>query len=63
MPNGAVPTSENSFPKSYIPATRGGTEEDMAGAVLYLTSHAGAFLNGNVLLTDGGRLAVMPGTY
>ncbi len=63
MPGGVVPGTEGSFPKNYIPATRGGTEEDMAGAVLYLASQAGGFLNGNVLLTDGGRLAVMPGTY
>lgn len=51
------------FPKHKIPAERVGTEEDMAGCILYLTSRAGAYLNGNVIVTDGGRLSVMSGTY
>lgn len=51
------------FPKSKLPAQRAGTNEDMAGVVLFLTSRAGAYCNGNVLVTDGGRLSVMPATY
>ncbi|KAH7346846.1 short chain dehydrogenase/reductase family [Rhexocercosporidium sp. MPI-PUGE-AT-0058] len=51
------------FPKSVIPAERPGTIEDMAGAVLYLTSRAGGYLNGNVIVTDGGRLSVLPSSY
>jgi len=51
------------FPRSKIPAQRTGTIEDMAGVVLFLTSRAGAYCNGNVLVTDGGRLSVMPATY
>ncbi|KAI4100542.1 MAG: hypothetical protein L6R37_005409 [Teloschistes peruensis] len=51
------------FPKDKIPAERVGTEEDMAGCILYLTSRAGAYLNGNVIVTDGGRLSVMSSTY
>ncbi|KAL9577389.1 MAG: hypothetical protein Q9212_006393 [Teloschistes hypoglaucus] len=47
------------FPKEKIPAERVGTEEDMAGCILYLTSRAGAYLNGNVIVTDGGRLSMM----
>lgn len=35
----------------------------MAGAILYLTSRAGSYSNGSILLTDGGRLSVMTGTY
>ena len=55
--------ADNTFPKDKIPAERTGTPEDMAGTVLYLTSRAGAYCNGVVVLTDGGRLSVMPGTY
>ena len=51
------------FPHDKIPAGRAGSEEDMAGCVLFLTSRAGAYCNGNVIVTDGGRLSVMPGVY
>jgi len=51
------------FSQSIIPLQRAGTIEDMAGAILFLTSRAGAYLNGNVVVTDGGRLGVLPGTY
>lgn len=40
----------------------GGTEE-MTGAILYLTSRAGSYSNGFILVTDGGRLSVMTATY
>ena len=45
------------------PSGRTGSEEDFAGTVLYMVSRAGAYLNGETLLTDGGRLSQMPGTY
>lgn len=51
------------LPQSIVPLQRAGTEEDMAGAILFLTSRAGAYLNGNVVVTDGGRLSVLPSTY
>ena len=51
------------FPKSKIPLQRTGTPEDMAGCILFLTSRAGAYCNGNVMITDGGRLSQMPSTY
>ena len=51
------------FPRSVIPLERVGTEEDMAGVMLFLTSRAGAYLTGTVLLVDGGRLSLMPATY
>ena len=51
------------FPKDKIPAQRAGTDEDMGGTVLYLASRAGAYCNGHVMVIDGGRLGIMPGTY
>jgi NAD(P)-dependent dehydrogenase (short-subunit alcohol dehydrogenase family) len=51
------------FPKSFVPAEKMGAIEDMAGTILYLTSRAGAYLNGNVLVTDGGKLSIIPSTY
>jgi NAD(P)-dependent dehydrogenase (short-subunit alcohol dehydrogenase family) len=46
-----------------IPAGRTGTDEDIAGAVLYMASKAGAYLNGSVIVVDGGRLGMLPSTY
>jgi hypothetical protein len=37
------------FPKSKIPLERSGTEEDMAGCILFLTSRAGSYCSGNVV--------------
>jgi len=55
--------ANNHWTKDKIPLERVGTEEDMAGCILFLTSRAGAYLTGNVLVTDGGRLSVTPATY
>lgn len=46
-----------------IPIQRVGTEEDMAGVLLYLCSRAGANCHGSVQLTDGGRLSNIPSVY
>ncbi|KAI8959189.1 NAD(P)-binding protein [Daldinia sp. FL1419] len=51
------------WPKSFVPEQRAGDSEDMAGAILFLVSRAGAYLNGNVLVSDGGRLGVLPSAY
>ncbi|KAF2818626.1 NAD(P)-binding protein [Ophiobolus disseminans] len=51
------------FPREFVPARRAGDVRDMAGAILFLASRAGGYINGNVLLTDGGRLSIQPGTY
>lgn len=54
---------EGTFARDVVPATRTGDEEDMAGCILYLCSRAGAYSNGNILVTDGGRLSVLPASY
>jgi NAD(P)-dependent dehydrogenase (short-subunit alcohol dehydrogenase family) len=40
-----------------IPARRVGTIDDVAGAVIYLASPAGALVTGSVLVVDGGWTA------
>ncbi|RDW75278.1 hypothetical protein BP6252_06420 [Coleophoma cylindrospora] len=54
---------DGNLPKSKVPLERAGSEEDMAGAVLFLTSKAGAYVSGNILLIDGGRLSIHPAAY
>ena len=46
------------WPADFIPEKRTGDAEDMAGLVLFLVSRAGAYINGNVMVTDGGRLVL-----
>jgi len=57
------PSEEGSIAKSFIPAERVGRGEDMAGTVMFMASKAGAYLNGNVTVVDGGRVSQLPGTY
>lgn len=33
------------------------------GVILFMAGRAGAYMNGCVIVTDGGRLSVMPSTY
>lgn len=49
--------------KDRSPEERTGSEQDFAGTVLYMTSQAGAYLDGEVLVTDGGRLSQLPSVY
>jgi NAD(P)-dependent dehydrogenase (short-subunit alcohol dehydrogenase family) len=49
--------------KEMIPLGRPGDELDMSGAILFLASRAGAYCNGTVLLSDGGRLGLFPSTF
>ncbi|KAL4885691.1 hypothetical protein BJY04DRAFT_231111 [Aspergillus karnatakaensis] len=61
--HGTDPTVEGAFPPEQIPAERAGTPQDIMGPLLYLASRAGAYCNGNCVITDGGRLSVTPATY
>ena len=57
------PGEEGSISASIIPATRTGVESDMVGTVMWMASRAGAHLNGNVTVLDGGRVSLLPATY
>ncbi|KAF2178906.1 NAD(P)-binding protein [Zopfia rhizophila CBS 207.26] len=50
-------------PPQVCPAERSGSAQDFAATVIFMTSQAGAYLNGEVLVTDGGLLGVEPGAY
>jgi NAD(P)-dependent dehydrogenase (short-subunit alcohol dehydrogenase family) len=44
---------------TYIPLKRAGSAEDVQGAVVFLASRAGAYVNGHVLPLDGGYIAAL----
>ncbi|TVY78565.1 Short-chain dehydrogenase/reductase SAT3 [Lachnellula suecica] len=57
------PTKEGGLDVGLCPLERTGTEEDVAGVALFMCSKGGAYLSGNVIVPDGGRLGQMPATY
>lgn len=61
--NNSGPGAGVAFDPFVVPAERAGKEEDIAGAILYLASKAGAYLNGSVVVVDGGRLGTLTSTY
>ncbi|KAF7293985.1 2OG-Fe oxygenase [Mycena kentingensis (nom. inval.)] len=46
-----------------VPLKRAGTEQEIAGVILFLASPAGAYVNGAVWLIDGGRVGSVPSSY
>ncbi|CZT18978.1 related to gluconate 5-dehydrogenase [Ramularia collo-cygni] len=60
--HGAFPDAKN-MPKEACPAERTGSEEDFAGTILFMASRAGAYLNGECMVSDGGRLSQLPAAY
>ncbi|TDZ25452.1 Short-chain dehydrogenase/reductase SAT3 [Colletotrichum orbiculare MAFF 240422] len=56
-------SDDGSVPKEMVPIQRLGDTQDMAGAILYLASRAGAYCNGAVITVDGGRLGNFPTTW
>lgn len=59
----SVMTSTSYDVGKLVPEGRAGEDQDIAGMILYLASKAGAYLNGSVLVCDGGRLGVVPSSY
>ncbi|KAF7561315.1 hypothetical protein G7046_g2834 [Stylonectria norvegica] len=67
MTKGIVKATEQLDPEAYArqvsPLSRHGNAQDMAGCILWLSSKAGSWLSGVVVVTDGGKLAITPSTY
>lgn len=51
------------IPVEEIPLGKVGDEEDIAAAILFLAGKGGKYMNGNVVVTDGGRLGIGPAVY
>lgn len=51
------------FGTSEVPQGRMGSANDIAGLLLFLVGKGGAYINGTIQVTDGGRMGVFPGTY
>lgn len=51
------------IPVEEIPLGHAGDEEDMASAILFLASQGGKYMNGNVVVIDGGRIGIGPAVY
>ncbi|KAF1975034.1 NAD(P)-binding protein [Bimuria novae-zelandiae CBS 107.79] len=51
------------FGTGQVPQGRMGGVNDVAGLLLFLVGKGGAYVNGTVQVTDGGRMGVFPGTY
>jgi NAD(P)-dependent dehydrogenase (short-subunit alcohol dehydrogenase family) len=62
FPSRLTDTASDAVRKSvatYVPLGRPGTAEDIEGAVVFLASRAGAYVNGSTLALDGGYIAAL----
>lgn len=59
MTRGINPT----YGTNEVPQGRMGNANDLAGLALFLVGKGGAYANGTVQVTDGGRLSVFPSVY
>ncbi|KAK2589932.1 hypothetical protein QQS21_012385 [Conoideocrella luteorostrata] len=57
------PREEGALASQMVPLERIGTEEDFAGVVLFLSSKAGGYITGTIIVTDGGRITTFPSSY
>ncbi|KAF2746531.1 NAD(P)-binding protein [Sporormia fimetaria CBS 119925] len=54
---------EGRYGTDQVPQGRMGNFNDISGLALFLVGKGGAYINGTVQLTDGGRAGVFPATY
>jgi NAD(P)-dependent dehydrogenase (short-subunit alcohol dehydrogenase family) len=62
FPSRLTDTGSDAVKKSvatYVPLGRAGQPEDIEGAVVFLASRAGAYVNGSTLALDGGYIAAL----
>jgi NAD(P)-dependent dehydrogenase (short-subunit alcohol dehydrogenase family) len=62
FPSRLTDTASEAVQKSvatYIPLGRPGAAEDVEGAVVFLASRAGAYVNGHTIPLDGGYIAAL----
>ncbi|KAJ4296376.1 hypothetical protein N0V90_006421 [Kalmusia sp. IMI 367209] len=62
-PSEMTKTRSSAFGTGQVPQGRMGSVNDVAGLLLFLVGRGGAYINGTVQVTDGGRMGVFPGTY
>ncbi|KAJ5587402.1 uncharacterized protein N7459_003167 [Penicillium hispanicum] len=55
--------SDESVSRALVPLGRSGSEQDFAGLIVWLASASGGYLNGNIIVTDGGRVGSVPASY
>jgi NAD(P)-dependent dehydrogenase (short-subunit alcohol dehydrogenase family) len=60
---GTKPSEEGSYDRELVPATRIGGDKDIGGLIVWLISGAGSYMNGSVVMADGGALLVRPSSY
>ena len=62
FPSGLTDTASEAVRSSiaaHVPLGRPGSAEDMEGAVVFLASRAGAYVNGTTIPLDGGYLGAL----
>ncbi len=62
FPSSLTDTGSEAVQKSiatYVPLGRAGTAKDAEGAIVFLASRAGAYVNGHTLPLDGGYIAAL----
>jgi THO complex subunit 3 len=62
-PSEMTKTRGAAFGTGEVPQGRMGRANDVAALLLFLVGKGGAYTNGTIQVTDGGRMGVFPGTY